>query len=78
MRLSHLPKVVRLVVLTRRTHPYVRHIRSEEDMRVSTDCRRRPSTSLKRSANGWPPRPALRHTVHFHSPGLGGLPLSPV
>ncbi len=36
-----------------------------------------PNPSLKRSANGRPPGPGLWHTVHFHSPGPGVLPLSP-
>jgi hypothetical protein len=37
----------------------------------------RPNPSLKRSANGMPPRPGLWHIVHFHSPGLGVTPPSP-
>jgi uncharacterized membrane protein YkvA (DUF1232 family) len=36
-----------------------------------------PNPSLKRSANGRPPGPGRRHTVHFHRPGPGVLPLSP-
>ena len=35
-----------------------------------------PNPSLKRSANGRPPRPGRRYAVHFRQPGLGGLPLS--
>jgi hypothetical protein len=36
----------------------------------------RPNPSVKRSANGMPPGPGLWHTVHFHSPGPGGMPLA--
>ena len=37
----------------------------------------RPNPSLKRSANGRPPGPVWRYTVHFRQPGPGVLPLSP-
>jgi hypothetical protein len=36
-----------------------------------------PNPSLKRSANGRPPWPGLRYTVHSLSPGQGVLPSSP-
>jgi hypothetical protein len=37
----------------------------------------RPNPSLKRSANGRPPGPVWRYTVHFRQPGPGVLPSSP-
>ena len=37
----------------------------------------RPNPLLKRSANGMPPAPGRRYTVHFRHPGAGGIPLSP-
>ncbi len=37
----------------------------------------RPNPSLKRSANGRPPRPGRWYGVNFHRPGRGGLPLAP-
>ena len=37
----------------------------------------RPNQSLKRRANGMPPRPGLRYSVHFLSPGPGVIPSSP-
>ena len=37
----------------------------------------RPNQSLKRSANGMPPGPRLRYSVHFLSPGPGVIPSSP-
>ena len=36
-----------------------------------------PNPSLNRSANGRPPSPGRWYAVHFHRPGLGGLPSSP-
>ena len=36
-----------------------------------------PNPSFKRSANGRPPSPGRRYTVHFRQPGLGVLPSSP-
>jgi hypothetical protein len=36
-----------------------------------------PNPSLKRSANGRPPGPVWRYTVHFRQPGPGVLPSSP-
>ena len=36
-----------------------------------------PNPSLKRSANGRPPGPVWRYSVHFHQPGPGVLPSSP-
>ncbi len=36
-----------------------------------------PNPSLKRSANGRPPSPGRWYSVHFHWPGLGGLPSPP-
>jgi hypothetical protein len=36
-----------------------------------------PNRSLKRSANGRPPGPVWRYTVHFRQPEPGVLPLSP-
>jgi hypothetical protein len=36
-----------------------------------------PNPSLKRSANGMPPGPGRRYTVHFRLPGPGGTPSAP-
>jgi hypothetical protein len=36
-----------------------------------------PNPSLKRSANGRPPGPGRRYTVHFRQPGPAALPLAP-
>ena len=55
----------------------------EHKIRVPTlesRCLRRrlkPNPSLNRSSNGRPPSPGWWYTVHFHQPGLGGLPLQP-
>ena len=46
-------------------------------VQVCSAARVRPNPSLKRSANGRPPGPVWRYTVHFRQPGPGVLPSSP-
>ncbi len=44
---------------------------------ISTLSPAQPNPSLKRSANGMPPGPVWRYTIHFRQPGPGVLPSSP-